>query len=590
MIKKVIKDKYNNKGNIEQTDNKLPELITDIEKVTEQEALITDKAIVIVGSVDSGKSTTLGVLTTNILDDGNGSSRVSVARHAHEILSGKSSDTSTRILKFPNNKTCTLIDGCGHSKYMHTMLGSISGMYPDIAFCIVSPSRTVVDITRQHFRMLMSHNIPVMFIVTHIDMAIEESCKIVDNQIKELCDMYKRKTDFINGYTHYHSYTRGSKLVAEYGITTDTNLDMIDDSVNKNKKFTEIELEDINTYLKSDTFKLAAVNQINQGFKMANGRQNYISVVYISNVDGYFLDVVKQSMMTVEPRDLWSNDENANSIVRYFRTKLNLPRLGLDYQNKGATFYIDNTYMVKGVSGIVVSGIDRGDAISINNELYLGPFNKEFIKVRVRSIHNDKRDVVEQLLNHHRGCIAIKGLKDDLKKNQIKRGMVLLSHPDMLKNVCYRFEAAVTIFGGISATLRTGYSPVIHAGTIRQAAKMFLPDDILTEEEQQTLSLISKREKIEKNQRKIKSGDVEKVIFKFRMHSEFVDEGMVFVFRSGDLHGVGCVIRIIGLNEDNDAKPEPAKKKFRKVRSSDISREKEVASTKRIEKVQVHVK
>jgi GTPase len=345
------------------------------------------------------------------------------------------------------------------------------------------------------------------------------------------------------------------------------------------------------------------IAQINQGLKMAGGKQSYIPVVYVSNVDGYYLDVVKYSMMTIEPRDLWINsssnnstnsssnektnetdDDNVNAIIKFFRKKLELPDLGRNYDHKGSTFYIDNAYNPKGV-GLVISGINRGDDIKVDDELYLGPINKTFIKIKIRSMHNDNRENVTHFSNHHRGCIAIKPLKDNLRRNQICRGMVLISNKDMIKNVCYNFEAAVTIFGGHSATLRTGYSPVVHAGTIRQTAKLILPDDNLTLEEQDLITAMSKRERKEKAQKKIKSGDVERVKFKFRIRPEYLDPGTVFVFRSGDIHGVGCVINVKYIEDDEDAQPEPAKKKFRKIRPSDAS--KMNSEKKPIEKISI---
>jgi GTPase len=45
----------------------------------------------VVGNVDSGKSTTLGVLTRGGLDDGRGKARVALFRHKHEIETGRTS-------------------------------------------------------------------------------------------------------------------------------------------------------------------------------------------------------------------------------------------------------------------------------------------------------------------------------------------------------------------------------------------------------------------------------------------------------------------------------------------------------------------
>jgi GTPase len=575
MSKKAIKYDHNKHSITNNNLGTVPDFPAEVEKVSAERELITDKAIVFCGGVDVGKSSFASVLSTNILDDGNGSARVHVANHNHEIESGKSSSVSTSTLKFPNGSTCTLIDTCGHSKYMHTTISGVSGLFPDFGCLIVSPLRQITDMTKQYMKMLISHNIPIMIIVTKIDMALKDSCDITDKQIKELCDTYKRKTNFINSYYKYHSYKRGEKLVKEHDLSNNTNDDpvpkftIIDNETNQKRiSFNETDLDDITEYFNFDMFRLAAVNEIIQGFKIASGRQNYVPVIYVSNVEGYGLDIVRQAMMYVEPRDLWnSSDENTNSIIRYFRTKLNLPRLGMDNIHIGSTFFIDNTYLVKGI-GLVVSGINRGEKINIGDELYIGPINKEFLKIKVKSIHNDKRDSVESLNNHHRGCICIKGIKNDIKKNQIMRGTVLISEKDMIKNVGYRFESAVTIFTGNSCTLRSGYSPVIHSGTIRQTAKMIIPEEQLSEEEKKALLLLSKRELKEKSQCKLKSGDVATVSFKFRQRPEYVDPGSIFVFRSGDLHGIGIVISVLPLDNDPDAQPESLKKKFRKIRPS----------------------
>ena len=104
---------------------------------------ITDIGITIAGSVDSGKSTFVGVLNTNELDNGNGSARLAVAKHPHEINSGKTSDIALKhyIVK-EKNRAITMIDLCGHEKYFKTTAYGISGHYPiitermkDLAFC-----------------------------------------------------------------------------------------------------------------------------------------------------------------------------------------------------------------------------------------------------------------------------------------------------------------------------------------------------------------------------------------------------------------------------------------------------------------------
>jgi GTPase len=56
--------------------------------------------VAVVGNVDAGKSTTLGVLTRGGLDDGRGKARVALFRHPHEIETGRTSSVGGEILGF----------------------------------------------------------------------------------------------------------------------------------------------------------------------------------------------------------------------------------------------------------------------------------------------------------------------------------------------------------------------------------------------------------------------------------------------------------------------------------------------------------
>ena len=58
--------------------------------------------IMLFGKTGSGKSTMLGVLLSNQLDDGNGLSRMKILRHKHEILTGMTSSLTYRVIGFNN--------------------------------------------------------------------------------------------------------------------------------------------------------------------------------------------------------------------------------------------------------------------------------------------------------------------------------------------------------------------------------------------------------------------------------------------------------------------------------------------------------
>lgn len=72
-----------------------------------------DLRLTVLGNVDSGKSTLLGVLTHGELDNGRGRSRLNLFRHLHEIQTGRTSCISHEIVGF-NSKgeviTCNKVD------------------------------------------------------------------------------------------------------------------------------------------------------------------------------------------------------------------------------------------------------------------------------------------------------------------------------------------------------------------------------------------------------------------------------------------------------------------------------------------------
>lgn len=239
-------------------------------------------------------------------------------------------------------------------------------------------------------------------------------------------------------------------------------------------------------------------------------------------------------------------------------------------EHYGTTLYVEMAYRVDGI-GTVLSVVCRGDTVKVNDTLYLGPMNGKFHQVKIKSIHNDNRTSIASLDDHHFGCIAIKSVdsKIDIKKKDIKKGMVLISDLNKQKNVGYRFTASVSVMNTHSATLRSGYSPLIHVGTIRQSARMILEDE---KEYDYTLS---KRENKINLSKKIKAGDTEEVQFKFRYNPEYIEKGTIFVFRSGEIHGVGMITDVLALKDDPNPIPDPKKKKFTRVRPSNLSKKTE---------------
>jgi GTPase len=552
--------------------------MTDIQGVK-----TTKVGVCIAGSVDSGKSSFIGVMISNKLDDGNGSARKLVAKHQHEVESGKTSDISTKIMDVPeNNSAITIVDLCGHQKYFHTTTYGLTSHFCDYAFLVISANKGVLPMTKQHIRVLLSLCVPICIIVTHLDITpyniYSETMLDIDSTIKQF-------------------FGKTSKV-----LTCNTNK--------------EIDMEATELTKKKELVKTQITDYMN---KIGNNKQNYFPVITISNKTGYFIDVVSHILKNLQPRQLWptytakpttistktetqpiagpqvdstvvntptvtlkiedqtTKDTHVdpvvlntpavnpvianpdisyfqeNKIIKFFlnaiKTKKMENCIGKYDFGTGSIFYIDNCYNPPGI-GLVVSGICRGNNINIGETMYIGPVIKNFVPIRVKSIHNNAREPMQTITDHDRGSIAMfLANKGDIKRNQIRKGMILLSSLSMVSHVCYRVKAIVTFFAK-SITIRSGYSPVIHIGTIRQTVRITVDpaendgsDVIGFESGKQNFGIIT---------------------FKFKMNPEYVEPYNIFLVRSGEVHGIGMILCTIPLEQDIDANPDPYKIKRHK--------------------------
>lgn len=109
--------------------------------------------VAVIGNVDSGKSTILGVLTHGQLDNGRGLARRKLFRHKHEMESGRTSSVGNDILGFDSkgmvvntvdthaghldwvkiceasSKVITFIDLAGHERYLKTTIFGMTGLF-----------------------------------------------------------------------------------------------------------------------------------------------------------------------------------------------------------------------------------------------------------------------------------------------------------------------------------------------------------------------------------------------------------------------------------------------------------------------------
>lgn len=82
---------------------------------------VIETRIAVVGNVDAGKSSMLGVLVKGDLDDGRGKARVNLFRHKHEIETGRTSSVGMEIMGFDSLGQTITSDTPG-SKCPHLVL------------------------------------------------------------------------------------------------------------------------------------------------------------------------------------------------------------------------------------------------------------------------------------------------------------------------------------------------------------------------------------------------------------------------------------------------------------------------------------
>ncbi|KAJ6184290.1 hypothetical protein N7519_005591 [Penicillium mononematosum] len=147
--------------------------------------------IAVVGNVDAGKSTMLGVLVKGGLDDGRGRARVNLFRHKHEIESGRTSSVGLEIMGFDSRgeivgnsqgrkmswedigkrsaKVISFSDLAGHERYLRTTVFGMLSSSPNYCLLMVAANNGLIGMSKEHLGIALALNVPVMVIVTKID-------------------------------------------------------------------------------------------------------------------------------------------------------------------------------------------------------------------------------------------------------------------------------------------------------------------------------------------------------------------------------------------------------------------------------------
>ncbi|XP_065212042.1 GTP-binding protein 1 [Planococcus citri] len=377
--------------------------------------------IAVVGNVDAGKSTLLGVLTHGELDNGRGQARQKLFRHKHEMESGRTSSVGNDILGFDvegnivnkadhgsldwvkicerSTKVITFIDLAGHERYLKTTVFGMTGHAPDFGMLMIGANAGIVGMTKEHLGLALALNVPVFVVVTKIDMCppnvLEETLKMLNRILR----------------------SQGCRKVP-------IMIKSVDDVV------------------------MGAKNML---------CERLCPIFLVSSVTG----------------------EN----LHFLKTFLNLLSTRVSFNNEDpAEFQIDDIYTVPGV-GVVVSGITLKGVVRVNDTLLLGPDPVgHFISTSIRSIHR-KRMLVKEVRGGQTASFALKKVKrSQIRKGMVmvspslkpiaslefEADILVLHHPTTINPRyqamvhCGSIRQTAYILKMSSRSLRTGERATVH--------------------------------------------------------------------------------------------------------------------------------
>lgn len=470
--------------------------------------------VAVVGNVDSGKSTLTSVLTKSILDDGRGSARLRVFNYDHEAKNGRTSSIANEIMGFDEKgnqvfpehfvanknkywsevvsktkKVVSLIDLCGHEKYLKTTMLGMVGMVPDYVMVVVGANLGLSKMTKEHLGIALALNIPFFIVMTKVDMVQEEVVKQTMVQLSKLL---------------------GSGVVNKKAIVVDYETPFQYMKVDPPKNAGEIPEEKhtpqeiIHEFNKLSAKEEEMIQKIVKMIKC----ENICPIFPLSNVQGFGFPHLTRFLGLLKSRNLESH------------------RFG--QPTDSIQFDIHDQFVVNGV-GLVVSGLLKSGTAKIGQQLILGPDKQnDYRQVSIKGIHFNRVHVTTAIPGQF--CtFNLKSLKkkEELDKKDFRKGIVLLDIAKMPK-YALGFQAEISVLHH-ATTIKSGYECVMHCGVIRQSVHILKMDREL-----------------------LRTGDTGKILFKFMYNEEYLQLDAPFLLREGRTKILGYIRKIYTTKEELD--------------------------------------
>ncbi|MGQ4833407.1 MAG: GTP-binding protein [Candidatus Asgardarchaeia archaeon] len=393
--------------------------IYELEQISDKDKVIMIN-INFLGRVNAGKSTLIGVLVSNRLDDGKGLKRSFLLKHPQEISKGQTADIHALFLAFDkdgkplfmNNplsinerrvvlerahKIITFVDAPGHEEFTKTMIRSILGAYNQYGFVLIPADdeyklimnnirklgeAKLDSTTREHLLLMITRETPFFVIITKLDKVDERKYSLVLNVIKK-------------------TLKKVGKI--PFNIRTETDLEIIAKEINHN---------------------------------------TIVPIISVSAKNGKNIKLLIDLLRAIKPT---------------ITEKL---------LNKPALAYIDKIY--KGIPGtnVVITATLVSGILKEGQEVKIGPdINGLFFDAKIKSLEIFNKKVTRVMAGGLFGA-ELKRIEPKI----LRRGQVI-ADPDFIPNPVKEFEAQILVTKH-PTIIKEGYQPVLHCRTIRQAVKI----------------------------------------------------------------------------------------------------------------------
>ena len=402
----------------------------------EEDENSTSVRIVVVGNVDSGKSTLIGVLTKGEVDDGRGCARLKIFNFPHEVQNGRTSSVAQEIMGFdekgdqvlPNRfnqnknkywaevvqkskRVQSLVDLCGHEKYLKTTMYGMVSMYPDYSMVIIGANdgSTINRMTKEHIGISMALKIPFFIVITKVDFVPKEILNETMKTVKKLLNVQSVKRN-------------------PYFIEDNQDIEKCQEGL----------FEDV-----------------------------LCPIFKVSSVSGEGLSELISFIRGLKSR-LYQN-----------------PSFGTVHDP--VEFYVQDKFVVQGI-GLCVNGVLVAGTVTLGQTLLLGPDNfSQYRSVVVRSIHV-YRQAENTVSRPQCATFNIKAVNNNnpITRKDFRNGMCLIDQKLNPKPII-EFDAEIIVLHH-ATTIQLGYQAVLHCGVIRQCISIESMDkEIIRTKEKATI-------------------------------------------------------------------------------------------------------